>query len=151
VDHIMNSSELKGRLLTLSAGFVVLAGLLFVILQWGVDSTYSLYGKPMEGVNTLYLVVGAAVGGQIFLLACRLLLKGMLILRRNRREEARIRAVAAGAAQSAQAGGVAEAQAPRPPRAPPSQAPGPRGQGPQGAGPQGAGPQGGGNSPEKPS
>jgi len=85
----MASKTFKGYLLTVLCGFVVLAAVLFVILQWGVYSTFSLYGKPIEQVPTIWVVLGAAVGGPIFLVVCRLLFRGVWILYTARRDEAR--------------------------------------------------------------
>lgn len=93
----MSASTVKGYLLTVLCGLVVFATVLLVILQWGVRSTFSLYGKPVRDVPTLWLVLAAGVAGPVFILCCRGLGRGVWILYSARRDEAR----AAGEIQSA--------------------------------------------------
>ena len=83
----MNTNTLKGYLLTIFFGLVVFAGVIFLVLQWGVKSTFSLYGKPMD-VETIWLVSASAVAGPLFYGACRLTLRGVRILFASRRAEA---------------------------------------------------------------
>ena len=85
----MSTSTVKGYLLTVLCGLVVFAAILLVILQWGVKSTFSLYGQPINDVPTIWLVLAAAVAGPIFLLCCRGLGKGVWILYTARRAEAK--------------------------------------------------------------
>lgn len=86
----MSTHTFKGYLLTILCGLVLLAAVIFIILQWGVTATYSLYGKPMTA-QTVWLVLAAVIAGPILLWICRLFFRGVGILYRSRRAEARER------------------------------------------------------------
>jgi len=88
--------KLKAYFFTIVGGLVVLASVVFVVLQWGVPSTYSLYGKPIENVPTIWLILCAAVGGQVFIWAFKMLTIGVKAIRAIRR-----RAKSTGPSQSA--------------------------------------------------
>ena len=86
----VNLKAVKGYLLTISSGLVVFAGVLFVVLQWGVTSTVSIYGKPLEDVPTGWVVVASAVAGPVFMAAVWLLCRGAWLLYVVRRDAARL-------------------------------------------------------------
>jgi hypothetical protein len=81
----MNSDAFKGYVLTVGFGLVVLAGLIFLLLQWGVRSVFTVYGKPFEA-STLWVMLGAVVAGPLYLGAVRLTIRGARILHRSRRQ-----------------------------------------------------------------
>ena len=84
----MNSDTFKGYVLTCGFGAIVLAGLIFLLLQWGVDSTFTVYGKPIENVSTLWVMLGAVIAGPLYFGAIRMMIRGIRILHKARREEA---------------------------------------------------------------
>ena len=84
--------KLKAYFFTIVGGLVVLASVVFVVLQWpeGVlQSTYSLYGKPIENVPTIWIILCAAVGGQVFIWASKMLIIGVKAIRAIRRRPAK--------------------------------------------------------------
>ena len=85
----MNFETVKGYLLTCVGGLVAGAGVVFVVLQWGVTSTFSFYGKPIENVPTIYLMLASAVGGPVFFFVCWQALRGVAILYKSRRAQAK--------------------------------------------------------------
>ena len=86
----MSTQTFKGYVLTVLCGLVILAAAIFIILQWAVTAEYSLYGKFMK-TKTLWLLLAAVVAGPILLWICRLFFRGVGILYRSRRAEARER------------------------------------------------------------
>lgn len=86
----VNIKAVKGYFLTILSGLVVFAGVLFVVLQWGVTSTVSIYGKPVSDVPTGWVVVASAVGGPVFMVAVYLLFRGAWLLYVVRRDAARL-------------------------------------------------------------
>ena len=86
----MNTKAFKGYFLTVLCGLIVFAIVIFVILQWPAElqSKFSLYGKQIT-VPTIWMMLGAAVAGPVFLMMCWLLAKGIRILYVSRRDEAR--------------------------------------------------------------
>lgn len=86
----MNTNTFKGYFLTVLCGLLVFAIVIFLILQWPAElqSKFSIYGKHVT-VPTIWMMLGAAVGGLVFLMMCWLLAKGIGILYVSRRDEAR--------------------------------------------------------------
>lgn len=85
----MKSETLKGYVLTVVFGVVLLAVALLVALQWGVKSTFSFYGRPVENIPTIWLVLIAGAACPLVLVICRLFFSGVRILYKSRRQEAR--------------------------------------------------------------
>ena len=83
----MAKSMAKAYLLTIFCGLVVFAVGLLVILQWGVKSTFSWYGRPVPDVPTVWLVLVVGAATPIFILCCRGLSKGVWTLYTTRRAE----------------------------------------------------------------
>jgi len=85
-------SKFKGYFLTIVCGLVVIAGTLFLVLQYPPDltATVSIYGEyTIPPVKTIWVIVISALLGPVFLLCCWWLLRGMWILYTIRRAEAR--------------------------------------------------------------
>jgi len=90
----MSFKTVKGYLMVVFSGAILLAVALLVILQWGNASDFSLYGKNYSpilvdgkkqgGVNTGFLMLMSAAGGVICLLLARMLIRGALLLRSQR-------------------------------------------------------------------
>lgn len=93
----MNFRMIKGYILVVLSGLLLLTGVLLVVLQWGRVCGFSLFGYPYEivlvdgkvqgGVNTLLLMVSSAVGGVLFLFLCRVFVSGVRSLRKARRRQ----------------------------------------------------------------
>lgn len=98
-------SKFKGYLLTIICGLVVIAGVLFLILQYRSDlkAMVSIYGSqtPEPGVATMWVIVIAALAGPVFLLCCWWLRRGIWILYTIRRAEAREKKIASQAVSKA--------------------------------------------------
>ena len=88
----MNIRTVKGYVLTIVSGFLLLAGALLVILQAQNRAEFSLYGKnisiryqqggePIGGVNTALLMLSSAVGGIVAFLLGWMLVRGLRLLR----------------------------------------------------------------------
>ncbi len=85
-------SKLKGYFLTIVCGLVVIAGTLFLILQWPdhLTAKVSIYGgEIIPPVKTIWVIAFSALLGPVFLLCCWWLLRGVWILYTIRRDEAR--------------------------------------------------------------
>ena len=80
---------LKAYVYVIVSGVVLLAGLVFVALQWGSTSRFSAYG-PEVPTRTIFLVLGSAAGGVLAYWMFRLLARGAAILWKARRERQRI-------------------------------------------------------------
>ena len=84
-------SKFKGYFLTVVCGLVVIAGLLFLILQYrsGLTAEVSIYGSFTDPpVSTMWVIVIAALAGPVFLVCCWWLARGIWILYTIRRAEA---------------------------------------------------------------
>ena len=84
----MARNTVKGYFLTILFGLLLLAAVIFLALQWGVRSEFSLYGKPVRDVPTIWIMLCCVVAGPILLLVCRLFFRGVWILWKSRRAEA---------------------------------------------------------------
>ena len=81
--------KLKAYFFTIVGGLAVLAAVVFLVLQWPVKSVYSLYGKQMEDVPTIWIILAAAVGGQLFIWAAKMLIIGVKAVQAGRRRSAK--------------------------------------------------------------
>ena len=90
----MNIPTIKGYVLTVMSGLLLLAGALLLILQARNRAEFSLYGKNISirfqqdgevigGANTSLLMLGSAVGGVAGCLLGWLLVKGIFLLRQG--------------------------------------------------------------------
>ena len=59
----MIATRLKGYVLTVFSGSVLLGGFLLLVLQWGNEGNFSLYGKNLPNTNTGVVMLGSMVGG----------------------------------------------------------------------------------------
>jgi uncharacterized integral membrane protein len=82
----MNLNLLKGYVLVILSGAVILAAAILVTLQWGNKTRFSLYGKNIDDANTLVVMVGSAVAGVVLLFMIKMMIRGMLALRRGHRQ-----------------------------------------------------------------
>ena len=82
---------LKGYLLTVVGGLAVMAGVLFLILQYrsGLKAMLSIYGSQTvePGVSTIWVIVISALAGPVFMMCCWWLVRGICILFTVRRAE----------------------------------------------------------------
>lgn len=96
----MNVQSVKGYVLVILSGLVILAAALLVILQWGNPAEFSLYGKNYSiskqedggatgGVNTALLMLCSAAGGLLLFWTAKVMIRGIGALRRGRKEAGR--------------------------------------------------------------
>lgn len=95
----MRFETVKGYLMVLFSGAIILAASLLVILQWGNASEFSLYGKNYSiqlangagqgGVNTAVLMILSAVGGVVALVLARTFIRGAAVLHKVRKAAGR--------------------------------------------------------------
>ena len=85
----MNLNLLKGYVLIVLSGLVILAAVVLVALQWGNRGNFSLYGKNIPDANTAVVVLASAAGGVVLLFLPMLLARGISALRMGRREQRR--------------------------------------------------------------
>ena len=89
----MQFNSLKGYFLAIPSGLVLLAAALLVVLQWGNAAEFSLYGKNFSvhltdggkvigGVNTTLLMIFSAAGGVVMVLVGKMMVRGLMALRR---------------------------------------------------------------------
>ena len=79
--------RIKGYVLVVPIGIVLLATVVLVVLQWGNAASFSLYGrnltphteggKTVGGVNTALLMVLSAVGGLVVVWLCKVFVYGL--------------------------------------------------------------------------
>ncbi len=83
-------NKFKGYFLTVVCGLVVVVGALFLVLQHPPEcvSTVSIFGDPTT-FRSIWVIVFSTVLGPVFLLCCWWLVRGMWILYRVRRSEAK--------------------------------------------------------------
>ncbi len=82
----MNAKSLKGYVMVVFSGLVVLAAVLLIVLQWGNTSAFSAYGKNYGdnapgGINTALLMLGSAAGGIVLAVMLWMLYRGIRELR----------------------------------------------------------------------
>lgn len=94
----MSVKRVKGTVLVVISGAVILAAGVLVILQWGNPAEFSLYGKNYSirfqedgktatgGVNTGLLMVCSAAGGLLMFWMAKVLLGGIVALRKARKD-----------------------------------------------------------------
>ena len=83
----MNYQNAKGTACVVLSGIVLLGIVLLVILQWGNNSDFSLYGKNVQ-VNTAVLMVLSAVGGFVLWWTAKWMMTGVGIIRQVRSAKA---------------------------------------------------------------
>lgn len=76
------------------SGLVVLLAALLVILQWAVNSEFSLFGKPTT-VNTALLILGCVVFGALLPWLLKLLLHCAVMIAQRQRQSAALGKAAA--------------------------------------------------------
>jgi len=76
---------LKGYVLVILSGLALLAAVVFLIVQWGAWSTLPAFG-PDTRVRTVYVMLASAAGGVVLWWVCRLMVRGLIIVRHARRE-----------------------------------------------------------------
>jgi len=91
----MIMQSIKGYVLVVLSGLVILAAALLIILQWGNPAEFSLYGrnysihlqdaKATGGVNTGLLMLCSAAGGVLLVRMGKMMVHGVIALRRARR------------------------------------------------------------------
>ena len=79
----MKYNRLKGYTLVIVSSVILLAVLVFLILQWGSTAKFSLFG-PEKQANTGLLILTSAVGGIVILYVCKMMTCGIALLRRTR-------------------------------------------------------------------
>ena len=87
----MKLGTLKGYVMAIASGLLLLAGVLLVVLQAGNHADFSLYGKNLSirfqegqqvgGVNTALLMIGSGIGGVAAVILVRVLISGVRTLR----------------------------------------------------------------------
>ena len=81
-------NNVRGWAYVIVSGLVLLAAAAFLALQWdrtALRSTFSAYG-PQRTVPTLYFALGSAAGGLLVYWMLRLMVRGVRLLRRARRQ-----------------------------------------------------------------
>jgi len=81
-------NNFKGYILVIVGGSALLAAATFTALQWGGRSTFSAYG-PDVTTRTVWLVLGSAAGGLLVYWMGRMMIRGVRILWKVRREQQR--------------------------------------------------------------
>ena len=79
----MKYQAIQGYLQVIIGGLVLLAGVVLIVLQWGNQSAFSLYGQN-RNINTALLMVCCIVGGLAAPWVCRLVYRGVVILYKSR-------------------------------------------------------------------
>lgn len=94
----MSVKRVKGTVLVVVSGAVILAAGVLIVLQWGNPAEFSLYGKnysirfqedgktATEGVNTGLLMLCSAAGGVLVFWMTKVLLGGIGALRKASKE-----------------------------------------------------------------
>ena len=77
--------KINGYILTIVSGLVLLAGAVLLVLQWGNDCTFSLYGKNV-GPNTGLVILCSAIAGWLTPKVFRVMFKGIAKIRKVRKE-----------------------------------------------------------------
>ena len=85
----MNFNTIKGYVFIIFSSLVLVTAIFLTILQGGLTSKFSVFGKPSEDVNTGLLMLFSAVGGIIVYLCLHLLFSGIGAARRGREEALR--------------------------------------------------------------
>ncbi len=80
----MNLELIKGYVLVIVSGLVLLAAGLLIILQWGNFTDVTMYG-PVVKVNTGLLMIASAVGGIAIGFLVRAMVYGLLAMHKGRR------------------------------------------------------------------
>ena len=82
----MNLKTINGYILTIVSGLVLLAGVLFLALQWDNKADYSLYGKNINDANTGLIIICSAIAGWLVPKVFRVMFKGIAKIRKVRKE-----------------------------------------------------------------
>jgi uncharacterized integral membrane protein len=80
----MIATRLKGYVLTVFSGLVLLGGFLLLALQWGNEGNFSLYGK-IRKTNTGVVMLGSMVGGLLLPWLVKTLARGVSAIRKARK------------------------------------------------------------------
>lgn len=80
----MNTTLVKGYVLTIVSGLLIAAAAVLVVLQWGNAANFSLYGKNIANANTALLMLASAAGGITMVWLAKMLLAGIRALRKGR-------------------------------------------------------------------
>lgn len=102
----MNFHIIKGYVLVIATGLLLLAGALLVILQAQNRAEFSLYGqnisirfqqdgKCIGGVNTAFLMVCSAAGGLLAVPLLRVMVSGLRSVAKDRRQRQQAQAAKA--------------------------------------------------------
>ncbi len=93
----MNARTVKGYLMTVSSGLLLLTALLLVIMQLGRVASFSLFnysyeititnGKLEGGVRTAWLMIVSAIGGVGVFLLAKMFIAGVMALRKGKRQQ----------------------------------------------------------------
>jgi hypothetical protein len=81
----MNLRIVKGYLVAVSSGIVLLAALVLLLIQWGNAADFSLYGMNAKP-NTGLLMLLSGIGGVMVYLLGRLTVLGIRWILKGRRE-----------------------------------------------------------------
>jgi hypothetical protein len=82
----MKLAALKLYVQVIFSGLVLLAGLVLLVLQWGNQAAFSLYGSNRQ-VNTLLLMLCSAVGGVVAWRLMKVLWRGAIGIHKLRHPE----------------------------------------------------------------
>jgi uncharacterized integral membrane protein len=81
----MIATRLKGYVLTVFSGLVLLGGFLLLALQWGNEGNFSLYGKSLPSCNTGVVMLGSMAGGLLLPWLVKTLVRGVSAIRKARK------------------------------------------------------------------
>ena len=88
----MNWRIAKGYLLTVPCGLVVIAGIILLVLQWDMKSSFLLYGKHFDQtVNTAALIIVSMLTGVLLPYLLKGLLRGVLLINAERSKKTKIK------------------------------------------------------------
>ncbi|MCP4379106.1 MAG: hypothetical protein GY794_23405 [bacterium] len=85
--------KISGYILTIVSGLILLAGVVFLALQWDNKTEYSLYGKNINDAITGVVIVCSMLAGWLTPKVFRVMLIGIAKIRTVRKEQEKLRSV----------------------------------------------------------
>jgi uncharacterized integral membrane protein len=78
--------NIRGWFMTIIAALLLLAGIIFTVMQSPLESEFSIFGRrPLIVTSTALLILFSAIGGIVVFYLLRMLIAGIRILVRQRR------------------------------------------------------------------